>query len=175
MLVAIFLPAGYWKPLGLALGLGVLIFLGNWGRLWPPHQDSDWRGAASALRRWVAGENIPVICPSPFIEAQPPTWRPGYPIDAFLYSNLTLYPIAGHAYTFPFATFPFTTPPVVEHYAERLSLDTLAPAGRFAIYGWDRSVELWGRWFAARPEFRNWQNKGLGAFGDVEVVVFSRS
>src|ERR1035438_2057662 len=73
-------------------------------------------GAASALGRWEAGDNVPVICPSPFIEAQPPTWRPDYPLQAFLYSNLTLYPIAGRAYTFPFATFPFVTPPGVEEY-----------------------------------------------------------
>ncbi len=175
MLVAIFVPASYWKPLGLILGLGVLIFMGQWRQLWPQHQNSDWRGAASALGRWEAGDNLPVICPSPFIEAQPPIWRPDYPLQTFLYSNLTLYPIAGRAYTFPFATFPFVTPPVVEEYAQRLSLGTLAPAGRFAIYGWDRSVEFWRRWFAARPELDGWQSKGLGAFGDVEVVVFSRN
>jgi hypothetical protein len=174
MIVATFVPARCWKPIGLALGLGVLILMGNWNRLWPAHQNSDWRGAASALNAWVAGKNVPVICPSPFIEAQPPTWRPDYPLQTFLYSNLTLYPIAGHAYTFPFATFPFATPPVVEEYAERLSLDTLIPAGRFAIYGWDRSMDFWQRWFTARPEFHGWQNKALGAFGDVEVVVFSR-
>jgi len=175
MLVAIFVPDRLWKPLGLALGIGVLIFLGNWNHLWPAHQNSDWRGAAAALARWAAGENVPVICPSPFIEAQPPAWRPDYPRDTFLYSNLTLYPTAGRSYTFPFSTFPFVTPPAVEDYAQRLSLGTLAPAGRFAIYGWDRTVEFWRRWFAARPELRGWQSEGLGAFGDVEVVVFSNS
>jgi hypothetical protein len=174
-LVAIFAPDRLWKPLGLALGLGVLIFLGNWNHLWPAHQNSDWRGASAALGRWVGGENIPVICPSPFIEAQPPVWRPDYPQQTFLYSNFTLYPTAGRVYTFPFSTFPFVTPPGVEDYAQRLSLNTLAPAGRFAIYGWDRSVEFWRRWFAARPELGGWQSEGLGAFGDVEVIVFSRS
>ena len=168
MIVAIFVPARYWKPLGLALGLGVLILMGNWNRLWPPHQNSDWRGAASALQAWVAGGNVPVICPSPFIEAQPPEWRPDYPVQTFLYSNLTLYPIAGHPYTFPFAE------QYAEQYARHLSLDTLVPAGRFAIYGWDRSVDFWRGWFTARPELRGWQNKALGAFGDVEVVAFYR-
>jgi len=175
MIVAMFVPAHYWKPIGLALGLGVLILMGNWNRLWPPHQNSDWRGAAAALHAWVAGQDVPVICPSPFIEAQPPTWRPDYPLQTFLYSNLTLYPIAGHPYTFPFATFPFATPPVVEEYAQRLSLDTLVPAGRFAIFGWDRSVDFWRRWLTARPELRGWQNKALGKFGDVEVIAFSRT
>ena len=174
MIVAMFIPAHYWEPIGLALGLGVLILMGNWNRLWPPHQNSDWRGAASALHAWVAGQDVPVICPSPFIEAQPPIWQPDYPLQTFLYSNVTLYPIAGHAYTFPFATFPFVTPPVVQEYAQHLSLDTLVPAGRFAIYGWNQSVDFWRRWFTARPEFRSWQNRGLGTFGDVEVVAFSR-
>jgi hypothetical protein len=174
MIMAIFVPAGYWKPVGLAMGLGVLILLGNWSRLWPQHQNSDWRGAAAALASWSAGRDVPVICPSPFIEAQSPAWQPGYPLQTFLYSNFTLYPIAGHAYTFPFVTFPFATPPVVQEYAQRLSVDTLAPGGRFAIYGGTRGVDFWRRWFTARPELHGWQNKGLGAFGDVEVVVFLR-
>jgi hypothetical protein len=63
----------------------------------------------------------------------------------------------------------------VQEYAERLSLDTLIPSGRFAIYGGTRGVDFWQRWFTARPELHGWQNKELGAFGDVEVVVFSRT
>jgi len=174
MIVAIFLPAGCWKPAGLAIGLGVLILMGNWNRLWPQHQNSDWRGAASALGSWAAGGNVPVICPSPFIEARPPTWQPDYPRETFLYSDLNVYPIAGRAYTFPFVPSPYVTPPVVEEYAQRLSLDTLVPGGRFAIYGQDRGVDFWRGWFTARPELHGWQSKELGAFGDVEVVVFSR-
>jgi hypothetical protein len=169
-IMAIFVPANYWKPLGLAMGLGVLILLGNWNRLWPRHHNSDWRGAASALASWSASRNVPVICPSPFVEAQPPIWQPGYPLETFLYSNLNLYPIAGQVYT-----FPFVTPPVVQEYAQRLSLDTLAPGGRFAIYGQTPEVNFWRRWFTARPELHGWQNKELGAFGDVEVVVFART
>lgn len=173
--MAMFVPARHWKPVGLAMGIGVLILLGNWNRLWPQHQNSDWRAAAFALKQWARGENVPVICPSPFIEAQPPTWRPDYPLQTFLYSNLTLYPTAGRVYTFPFVTFPFARPPVVEEYAQHLSLDTLVPAGRFAIFGGDRGVDFWRRWFTARPELHGWQNKALGAFGDVEVVAFSRT
>jgi hypothetical protein len=122
------------------------------------------------LRQWTNGENVPVICPSPFIEAQPPVWRPDYPVQGFLYSNLTVYQTPGHIYPFPFVRLP-----PVEEYARRLSIGTLAPAGRFALYGADRNVEFWQRWFAARPELHGWRNRGLGSFGDVEVVAFSKS
>ncbi len=62
-----------------------------------------------------------------------------------------------------------------EEYAQWLSTGTLATAGRFAIYGGDRNVEFWRRWFAARPELRHWRNEKLGSFGDVEVAVFSKA
>jgi hypothetical protein len=65
------------------------------------------------------------------------------------------------------------TSPAAEEYAQSLSIGTLAAARRFAIYGGDHNVEFWRRWFAARPEFRDWQNRRLGSFGDVEVAVFS--
>jgi len=167
MLVALFIPANRWKPVALALGLGILISMGHWRTLWPMHQGSDWRGASAALRDWTAGENVPVVCPSPFIEAQPPVWRPDYPIQGFLYSNLTVYRTAGHVYP-----FPFVASPEAEAYARRLSMGTLAGAGRFAIYGGDRNVEFWRRWFASRRELSGWRNKRLGQFGDVEIVVF---
>jgi hypothetical protein len=170
MLVTPFLPVDRLKPIALGVGIGVFVFIGQWKQLWPIHHNSDWRGAASALSEWTAGDQVPVICPSPFIEAQPPAWRPDYPMDGFLYSNLTVYRTAGRVYP-----FPFVTSPAVEEYAQSLSVGTLAAAGRFAIYGGDHNVEFWRRWFAARPELQDWQNRRLGLFGDVEVAVFSRA
>lgn len=172
---AMFVPARYWKPVALALGLGVLISMGHWKTLWPEHHPSDWRGAANALREWSSGQAMPVICPSPFIEAQVPVWRPDYPEDGFLYSNLGIYRVAGHVYPFPFTAPPFSTPAEVADYARSLAASTLAPAGRFAIYGGDVAVEYWRKWFAAQPELRGWGNKRLGKFGDVEVVGFART
>ena len=119
------------------------------------------------MDRWW---NLPVICTSPFIEAQPPVWTPNYPPQGFLYSNLSVYEIPGHIYP-----FPFLTSPAVEDYAQHLLIGKLAAAGRFAIYGQDRSAQFWWRWFAARPELRGWQNRKLGSFGDVEAVAFSKT
>lgn len=174
-LVAVLVPARYWKPVALALGLGVLISLGNWKELWPAHHPSDWRAAASALRTWSAGESVPVICPSPFIEAQPPVWRPDYSVQSFLYSNLAVYRMPARIYPFPFTAPPFDTPAEASEYARSLASNTIAPAGRFAIYGGDVAVEFWRRWFAAQPELVGWEGRRLGKFGDVEVTVFSKA
>ncbi len=174
MVTVIFVPDRYWKPIALALGLGVLISMGHWTQLWPAHHPSDWRGAAYALRQWSSGQEMPVICPSPFIEAQVPVWRPDYPADGFLYSNLAIYRVAGRVYPFPFTAPPFRTPAEVKDYARSLADGTLASAGRFAIYGGDVAVEYWRRWFAAQPELHGWDSRRLGKFGDVEVVGFSK-
>lgn len=165
--VAFFVPDRYWKPLALALGLGVLVFGGHWTHLWPQHQNSGWRDAASTLRHWTGNQEVPVITPSPFIEARPPVWKPGEPAEGFLYSNLAVYPAGGHNYA-----FPFESSAEAENYARNLSGYTLLHAGRFAIYGGDANVRLWRQWFAARREFDSWQNRTLGKWGDVQITVF---
>jgi Dolichyl-phosphate-mannose-protein mannosyltransferase len=177
-ITAAFVPSQYWKCIALALGIAVLISMGQWKQLWPAHHNSDWRGAAAALRGWAGNSDLPVVSPSPFIEAQPPVWHPNYPLDGFLYSHLDVYSISGHIYPFPFMGVVLSkppwlvAPPGVKQYAASLAMDTLAPAGRFAIYGGDSSVEFWRRFFAARPELRGWKNEKIGRFGDVEVAVF---
>ena len=169
LLVAPFIPANWWKPVALALGLGILVFMGQWRRPWPEHHNSNWRAAAATLREWASGANVPVICPSPFIEAQSPVWNPGYPVRGFLYSNLAVYQTPGQIYP-----FPFVTSPEAERNAGNLASGALLQAGRFAIYGGDRNVEFWRGWFSARPELARWRNQRLGLFGDVEVAVFSK-
>jgi hypothetical protein len=160
--VALFVPAEKCRPITLALAAGVLIFTGSWSRLWPTHHNSDWRAAAKAV---PAG--LPVLCPSPFIEARPPVWRPDYPIDSFLYSNLLVYPVPGKLYP-----FPYERSPQAERDAERLWSDTLASAPGFAMFGVDGAVESWRVWFRARPETAAWHDRKLGGFGNVSVVVF---
>jgi hypothetical protein len=171
LVVMLVLPPERWKQSGMVLGAAVLIFGGHWNHLWLTHQKSDWRSASQALRVWTAGQDVPVICPSPFIEARPPVWRPEYPISGFLYANLAYYPIDGRVYP-----FPFEASPEAEASARSLTANTLAHASRFAIYGGDRNVRFWREWFAARPELQNWQNEIAGTFGDVQIAVFeSRS
>jgi hypothetical protein len=110
-----------------------------------------------------------VIYPSPFIEAKPPVWRPDYPLPGFLYSHLPIYPIQGRAYLFPFEFSPEAI-----GYASELARGTLIASGRFLIYGGDRNVLNWSRWFAARPELAGWRHRLLGPFGDVEVALFEK-
>jgi hypothetical protein len=164
---AYFLPVERWKTASIVLAAGVLLLVGQWREAWPRHDTSDWRTAAQSVNQWTLGSNTPVICPSPFIEARPPFWRPDYQVPGFLYAYLPVYRLAGKPYLFPFEhSFE------AEHYAGELSSRTLAVSPRFLIYGGDRNVHFWRDWFAARPEFNTWPNRLLGPFGDVEVALF---
>jgi hypothetical protein len=168
--VAVFTPARYWKTLSLVLGCGVLFFVGGWTRLWPPHHNSDWRKAAMVLADQSLGAQVPVISPSPFIEAKEPAWRPDYPVNSFLYSHLLAYPVPGRLYP-----FPFESSPKVERYAAQLSAATLSQLDRFVIYGDAPKVLFWRDWFAARPELAGWHARKMGPYGDVSIVVFEKT
>lgn len=167
---AYFLPVRYLKPGALILGIGVLISLGQWKEKWPLHHNSDWRLASRKLADLHLPPDTPIVCPSPFIEAKPPVWRPDYPLPGFLYSHLDVYPPPGKPYLFPFESSPEAV-----RYAASLAEGELLRAGRFAIYGGDRNVWRWRDWFANRPELDGWKHYGIGKFGDVDVVVFERS
>jgi hypothetical protein len=156
---AFFLPARCWKTAAAILGAGVLLFLGRWNVAWPAHHGSDWRGAAAAVAR-EAQPDTPVLCPSPFLEARPPAWRPGYPPESFLYSNLVAYPVRGTPVTLPFDLEP-------AYGAHSI------PPGRFVLYGGGRNAAAWRDWLRARPELRGWETRELGSFGDVLAVVFT--
>jgi len=168
LVASLLVPPEQWKNFACGVGLAVLLLGGHWNHPWPAHHDSDWRSAAAALRQWTGSADVPVICPSPFIEARPPVWRPDYPVSGFLYAHLSFYRIGGHIYP-----FPFETSRQVETYARELSVEKLSHARRFAIYGGDRSVTFWRGWLAGRPELSDWNNRVLGQFGDVEIAVFS--
>jgi len=167
---AVFLPRKYWRPTAAVLGLGILVFAGRWNQLMPAHHNSDWRAAAGAINREIAGADVPILCPSPFIEARPPIWYPGYPASSFLYSHLAVYPVHGAVYRFPFETCG-----EAERFAAELAQGRLSASREFIIYGGDRAVHFWRDWFSARPELTGWRIRGLGAFGDVEAVVFERA
>ena len=165
---AMFLPATQWKHLALVFGAGALVIMGDWTSFWPQHQHSDWRDAALAINAQGMASNTPVICPSPFIEALPPVWRPDYPLNSFLYSQLLVYRVDGQKYP-----FPFESSREAEVEARRLSEGPLESSGRFALYGPAASVTRWRDWFEAQPEFADWSNRRLGSFGDVEAVMFT--
>ncbi len=163
------LPAAAWRPAAAILGLGALAAAGQWNRLWPQHQKSDWRGAARLVRELAADPATPVICPSPFVEARPPVWNADYQLPGVLYAHLDVYPPAGRV-----LLFPFDDSPQAESYAAQLTGTTLAPAHKFVIYGGAGQAGFWWKWLAARPELAGWSSNSRGDFGDVMVVLFSR-
>lgn len=166
-LVAAFVPERHWRSLGLLMGVGVVIFCGHWGTLWPHHHNSDWRGAARTINAAGLGDDLPVICPSPFIESRPPIWAPGEGLGGFFYAHLQVYPVHGHLYP-----FPYEHSPQVDALAARMAGSDLPKAGRFLIYGGDLVVKAWTTWFSARPELAGWKSRNIGDFGDVMAVLF---
>jgi hypothetical protein len=169
-LASAFLPDIAWRPITAVLGIGVLILMGQWTEGSISHHPSDWRGAAAAINALSLDPQMPVLAPSPFVEAQPPVWTPEYPLPGFLYSHLDVYRLTGKTYP-----FPFRTTPEAERYAEQLLQTTLAAQPRFVILGGDRNVWFWRDWFAERAELKGWRHRQLGLFGDVEAVVFEPS
>lgn len=164
-----FLPSRFWKPAALILGACALLLFGKWTELWPPHHNSDWRGAARAVNELSLTPSTPVICPSPFVEARPPAWTPDYKMPGFLYAHLLVYPVRGNVVLFPFATSP-----EAEDYAAALAQGAIPSAGRFVIYGGNGQAHFWRDWFEKRPELAGWSHRSLGSFRDVDAVVFQR-
>jgi hypothetical protein len=166
--VAFFIPMSFWKPLAVAMGFAALIFGGQWSKLWAPHHNSDWRGAARAANALALDPSTPVLVVSPFIEARPPVWSPDYPLPGFLYCQLDVYPVNGMPYLLPYGDSS-----AGKEYAGTLAQSTLPAAGKFLIHGPAADVARWREWFAARPEFARWRSSQLGPFLDVDVALFA--
>ncbi len=162
-----FLPSRFWKPAALLMGVGALAASGNWTEIWPSHHNSNWRAAAQAVNRLALPPSVPVICPSPFVEARSPVWTPDYQMPGFLYAPLLVYPVRGNV-----VLFPFVTSPQADDYAAALVQGALPSAGRFVIYGANGGVHFWRDWFEKRPELSNWKHRSLGDFKDVDAVLF---
>jgi hypothetical protein len=163
--VSLVLSRPNWNLIAALLGIGVLITLGNWSH--PLRANSDWRAAARKVTESTLAADTPVLCPSPFVEAKWPVWRPDYPLPGFLYAHLSVYSFSGRTYL-----FPFTSSPEAEQYAAQLCQDLLPKSRRFIVYGGDVNVHRWRDWFLRRPELAGWSEKSLGPFGDVDVVEF---
>jgi len=164
---AFFIPKLCWHPIALAMGIGALIFGGQWSKLWPPHHNSDWREAARAVNALGLDAYTPVLAISPFVEAKPPTWTPDYPLPGYLYCQLDVYPVNGRPYLLPYGDSP-----AGQQYAEMLARNTLPAAGKFLIHGPAADVARWREWFVRRPEFAGWSSRQLGPFLDVDVALF---
>jgi hypothetical protein len=165
--VAFLVPKPNWKPLALVMGAAALLFSGQWEQLWPPHHNSDWRGASQAVNALGLDPSTPVLVVSPFIEGKPPIWRPDYPLPGFLYCQLDVYPITETPYL-----LPYDDSPAARQFADKLAKTTLPAARSFLIYAGASDVRRWRDWFAARPEFARWRSRLLGPFLDVDVALF---
>jgi hypothetical protein len=162
-----FVPAQRWAALSAVLGIGVLIFMGQWNRVAPRDFNYDWRGAARAVDARVQQLETPVVCVSPFMEGQSPAWYPNYPLPSFLYAPLAVYPIHGRPYPFPFAISP-----AAEDYASTVMRTALVPSGRFFVYGAGQGATGWEKWFERRLASSGWSVRGVGDFGHVDLVEF---
>jgi hypothetical protein len=169
-LAARFTPAWRWPVMAAVLAVGVLVWVGEWNRPVPGYHNSDWKGASQTVNARVPEADTPVICTSPFIEGRSPVWYPEYPLPAFLYAPLAIYPVRGRIYT-----FPFETSPEAERYANSLTQTTLGASRRFFVYGSDVSVDYWWRWFQRRLGSAGWTSRKLGPFGIVWLVEFDRA
>jgi hypothetical protein len=159
-----FIPPDRWQDVSIALGLGVLILMGQWTTPKMRHDNSDWRAAAQEETRLATSPDMPIICLSPFVEARLPTWTPNYPLPGFFYSHLSYYPLKGRFYLFPFGAAAADG----ESYAAKITADTLSRSNRFVIYG---ANAFWRDWFAHNPELKEWHSR-LETFGDVQLEVF---
>lgn len=167
--VACWIPPEKWRTAAAAMAVAALIFQGHWGSLSYRHDVSDWRAAAAEVNRFNAESLVPVIVPSPFVEARPPAWSPDYSLPGFLYCHLEGYPMNGKPYLFPFDS-PKDSPEGIR-YAESL-VEKLAAGKSFAIYGPLRHVRDWRTWFSQQAAFASWSNT-VQEFGDVYVAEFT--
>jgi hypothetical protein len=90
-------------------------------------------------------------------------------MPGFLYSHLLVYPVGGNNILFPFASSP-----EAEAYATALLQGALPASGRFVIYGGNGNTHYWRDWFEKRPELVGWTHRSLGAFLDVDAVLFEK-
>jgi len=162
------LPPARWKQAAAVLGVAALITAGRWQVLWPWHAEDNWRQASFEEDFAALEPETPVIAVSPFVEAQPPIWTPEYHLPGFLYAPLSVYPVRGRIYP-----FPFLRSQVAEQYAAGLLRDTLLKRTRFIVYGAGRNAVPWVRWFSSRPELARWRLR-VGGAQAVESAVFEK-
>lgn len=163
-----FLRDDAWGPSAITVGIVGLFLMGQWLNPRPRHDPDDWRAAAAAERN-LADDGTPVLCASPFIEAQPPVWTPGYPLPGFLYSQLTYYPVRGKV-----KLFPFIQSAESNGYARQLLNSELVPSSKFIVYGPRGGSNYLVRYLTSLPELAAWHARTT-SFGNVTVTTFEAS
>jgi hypothetical protein len=167
--VAFWLPTAVrWRQASAVLGIAAFITAGNWRDLWPLHAEDNWRQASIEEDFAAVEPDTPVLAVSPFVEAQPPTWTPDYRLPGFLYAPLSVYPLRGTVYP-----FPYIRSGVADQYAADLLRGTLLKHSRFIVYGAGRNTGYWVRWFSQRPELAKWRFSSTNAQA-VGLAVFEK-
>ena len=167
-LAALYLPQKRWKQAAACVGIVALAVSGQWNAVWPHHAKDVWRDGARTERLLVSDADTPVIAVSPFVEAQPPVWKPDYFLPGFLYAPLLAYPLRGAVYPFPIV---LSEPS--EQYAVKMLRQGLVPRGRFVVFGGSRFPMHWVVWFAGRPELAGWSYQ-IHRDDAIETVVFEK-
>lgn len=165
-LAGLYLPERYWRRAALVLALGVLLIVTDFRQLAIGHSVENWRQASYNADLAAEEPDTPVLMVTPYIEGQPPVWRPDYKLPGFLYAPLDFYPLRGKVY--PLA---FQRSAEADDFATRLVRDTLSRRNRFIVYGAGRNCIGWIRFLTTFPELKGWRVSEQGA-GVVVVSVF---
>ena len=160
----------HFKRTSILLAAIVLLNPSQWRAPWPKHDISDWRAAAQSVREFVGNDSIPVLCPSPYLEARDSAWTTDYKLPGFFYAHLDVYPIRGTPYLLPFEPSSRS-----EQFVANLVNGPLVASGRFVLYGWSGNAKYWEVWLRNRPELAGWTYKNRGPFGNVDVIVFENT
>lgn len=167
-LVALYVPRKRWRTTAAVMGVVALVTTGHWSVMWPNHSPDDWRDGALAEHRLALEPDTPVVAVSPFVEAQPPVWKPDYYLPGFLYAPLFVYPLRGAVYPFPFVLSPES-----EAWGAKLIRDTLLRHSRFIVYGGGRFALHWVVWFASQPQLAGWSYQ-VNRADAINTVVFEK-
>jgi hypothetical protein len=135
--------------------------------LGPSLVDSDWRGAARAANAASGGPDTPVFVYTGFSESQQMDWILDEERSQLFLAPLAAYPVEGRRYP-----LPFELTDRAQEYVEGL-LASAAGADRIILIT-SEATAAYDQWLADRTSRLGFQERDLGDFGFVRVVVFER-
>jgi hypothetical protein len=158
------IPASYLRHTGAVLGVAILVL--SFVKA-PPSREASWRDAAKLVSQWSSTPSV-ILCPSGFIEAQPPEWSETYSLPGFLYAPLDAYPVPGDRLLLP--TREARQP--VELVEARVR--TAAARGEsILIYGGASAAGFWVEWLDDHAELAGWHRE-VKMFGSVTAARYSK-